>query len=199
MHSACRTWGSRVSPTGKPRVCYAACRGGDAGPQRAARATARILRERRPDQGARRAVPPAHARAVSRRGGRIVSRGGLLLIDEVARRARPDPRGSATAAGHPRDPRAAAADAVMNAIEVARRIGEAFDDDTIPYAIGGALALGVWGAPRATKDVDVTVFAPRTQIQRVFDSLERAGAMVSREQAERDVDRIGLFKGLLGR
>jgi len=86
----------------------------------------------------------------------------------------------------------------MNAIEAARRIGQCLDEDGIPYAIGGALALGVWGVPRATKDVDLSVFVTRDELPRVLDSLERAGVMLSREQAVRDVARIGLAKGRLG-
>jgi hypothetical protein len=87
----------------------------------------------------------------------------------------------------------------MNAIEAARRIGERLDEDGIPYGIGGALALGVWGAPRATKDVDLTVFVARDELPRVLDSLERAGVMLSREQAAIDVARIGLARGKLGK
>ncbi len=86
----------------------------------------------------------------------------------------------------------------MNAIEAARRIGECFDEDHIPYAIGGALALGVWGAPRATKDVDVSAFVRRDELGRVLDSLDRAGVIVARDQAARDVARIGLVQGRLG-
>lgn len=37
----------------------------------------------------------------------------------------------------------------MNAIEAATRIAQCFDDDGIAYGIGGALALGVWGATSA--------------------------------------------------
>jgi len=86
----------------------------------------------------------------------------------------------------------------MNAIDAARRIGECLDEEGIPYAIGGALALGVWGAPRATKDVDLSVFLPRAELDRVLDALERAGVLLSREQAMRGIDRIGLAKGRLG-
>src|SRR5262245_47834620 len=87
---------------------------------------------------------------------------------------------------------------MMNAIEAARRIGECLDEDGIPYAIGGALALGVWGAPRATKDVGLSVFVTRDELTRVLDSLERAGVMLSRDQAEKDIARIGLAKGRIG-
>jgi hypothetical protein len=87
----------------------------------------------------------------------------------------------------------------MNALEAAERVGACFEEDSIPYAVGGALALGVWGVPRSTKDVDVTAFVPVEQLSRVIDSLERAGVVVAREDAIRTVARIGLFKGRLGR
>lgn len=87
----------------------------------------------------------------------------------------------------------------MNAAEAATRIGSCLDEDGIPYGVGGALALGAWGAPRATKDVDVTVFVDETQLPRVLDSLERAGVMVDRTSAAKEVARIGLFRGRLGR
>ena len=86
----------------------------------------------------------------------------------------------------------------MNALDVARRLASCFDEDHIRYGIGGALALGIWGAPRATKDVDVTVFVPESELSRVIDTLERAGVMVDRLSAAKDVSRIGMFKGRLG-
>jgi hypothetical protein len=87
----------------------------------------------------------------------------------------------------------------MNAIEAARHIGRCFDEDGIPYAIGGALALGIWGVPRSTIDVDVTAFVRRDELDRVLDSLERVGVIVARGQAAKDVARIGLVRGQLGR
>jgi hypothetical protein len=90
------------------------------------------------------------------------------------------------------------ADDSLNAIAIARRIGECLDEDGIPYGIGGALALGVWGAPRATKDVDLSAFVPRSELPRVLDSLERAGVMLDRAAATSAVNRIGLCRGQLG-
>lgn len=87
----------------------------------------------------------------------------------------------------------------MTPAEAARRIGETFDEDRIPYAIGGALALGIWGAPRNTKDVDLSAFVPRDELARVIASLERAGVMVARADAVKEIDRIGLFVARLGR
>lgn len=87
----------------------------------------------------------------------------------------------------------------MTPAQAARRIGETLDEDSLPYAIGGALALGVWGAPRATNDVDLSVFVPRIELPRVLDSLDRAGVITSHEDVPKDVERIGMFVGRLGR
>lgn len=87
----------------------------------------------------------------------------------------------------------------LNALAVARRIAARLDEDGLPYGIGGALALGAWGAVRATKDVDMTIFIREAELPRAFDALERAGVMINRTDAVRDVARIGMFKGLSGR
>jgi hypothetical protein len=86
----------------------------------------------------------------------------------------------------------------MNAYDAAVRIGECFDEDRIPYAIGGALSLGAHGAARATDDVDISAFVQRDELARVFDSLQRAGVMIDEAGARREVERIGLFVGRLG-
>lgn len=41
-------------------------------------------------------------------------------------------------------------------------LANALEQRAVPYAIGGALACGVWGVPRATLDVDVNVFVDET-------------------------------------
>jgi hypothetical protein len=87
----------------------------------------------------------------------------------------------------------------MNAFDVARRLGLLLEADGIEYAIGGALALGVWGAPRGTKDVDLSVFVDERSIERVIDVFERAGVMLDRANVAKDIARTGLFRGLLGR
>ncbi len=58
---------------------------------------------------------------------------------------------------------------------------------------------GPLGAPRATKDVDITIFVPEAELPRAFDALERAGLMFDRSAATRDVARIGLFKARSGK
>jgi hypothetical protein len=83
--------------------------------------------------------------------------------------------------------------------EVAGRLADRLDEDNLPYAIGGALALGVWGVPRMTSDVDIAVFAAEDELDRVFEAVERAGAMVDRNEARRAVTRAGFFVAQLGR
>lgn len=87
----------------------------------------------------------------------------------------------------------------MNVADVARRIGQLLDADGIDYAIGGALALGVWGAPRGTKDVDLSVFATLDEYDRVADVFERAGVLFDRAGAQKDLERVGFFRGKLGK
>ncbi len=50
----------------------------------------------------------------------------------------------------------------------------------INYALSGALALAYWGVPRATKDVDVALYAGSDQADLVADAVEAIGAQVDR-------------------
>jgi len=83
--------------------------------------------------------------------------------------------------------------------ELVARLADRFDEDGLPYAIGGALALGAWGVPRTTSDVDVSVFTSEAALDGLLDSLERAGAMVERDQAHRSVARTGFFTAFFAR
>jgi hypothetical protein len=85
-----------------------------------------------------------------------------------------------------------------SAPEVARRLADGFEAAKIPHAIGGALALGVWGFPRATKDVDVDVFVEPAELEGVFDVLERAGCTVDREEARAQAIERGDFQAWAG-
>jgi len=87
----------------------------------------------------------------------------------------------------------------VNAFEVSRHIAERLDEDGLPYAIGGALALTAWALPRDTNDVDISVFASDAELPRLFDALERAGVMIDRDDATRSVSRIGMFTARRGR
>lgn len=86
---------------------------------------------------------------------------------------------------------------VWSADRAADELATRLEEDHLAYAFGGALALAAWGVPRATLDVDVSVFVEVRQLDRVLDSFERAGALVDREDARRQVDRIGMFMASL--
>lgn len=79
--------------------------------------------------------------------------------------------------------------------DVASHLCDRFDEDHLPYALGGALCLGAWGVPRTTSDVDVAVFVSEPDLPRAFDALERAGTIVDRDNARRTVARTGMFVG----
>jgi len=83
--------------------------------------------------------------------------------------------------------------------EVAARLADRLDEDGLPYALGGALALGAWGVPRTTSDVDASVFVSERELDRLLDSVERAGAVVERAEAHRSVARTGFFVAFFGR
>lgn len=87
----------------------------------------------------------------------------------------------------------------MNAPEVAAHLADRLVEASIEYGIGGALALGVWGAPRATADVDISLFVDLSEFDSVAESFERAGVIFDRRGAPRDIERIGMFHGRLGR
>lgn len=87
----------------------------------------------------------------------------------------------------------------MNAFELSEHIAKRLDEDELPYAIGGALALTAWALPRDTKDVDISIFAAEHELPRVIDALERAGVMLDRADAEKSVARVGMFTGRAGR
>jgi hypothetical protein len=63
----------------------------------------------------------------------------------------------------------------------------------IDYAIGGAIALGAHGVPRTTADADLTVFVASTDLDRLFDVLERSGCLFERARTLADVRRAAFF------
>jgi hypothetical protein len=80
---------------------------------------------------------------------------------------------------------------------LARRLADALEAAGIRYAIGGALALGVWGFPRATNDVDLDVFVAGEQIEMLLDVLERAGCELRRDEAVASARERGDFRARL--
>jgi hypothetical protein len=72
---------------------------------------------------------------------------------------------------------------VPTAPAVARRLADQLELDGVPYAVGGAIAYGLYAPPRATNDVDLNIFLEPEQIDPALDALERAGAELDRDAA----------------
>jgi predicted nucleotidyltransferase len=59
--------------------------------------------------------------------------------------------------------------------QLAAKLAKSLEERQIEYAIGGALALGYWISPRATLDVDLTLFLPHDQPSRCLQVLSEIG------------------------
>ena len=57
--------------------------------------------------------------------------------------------------------------------------------DPLPHAFGGALALAYYAEPRATADIDVNVFVPVDEFERVHTRLAPLGIAAATGQAQR--------------
>ena len=77
---------------------------------------------------------------------------------------------------------------------LARRLADVLEDAGVPHAIGGALALGVWGFPRATNDVDLDVFVGPHELEPVLTVLAQGGFDLDREAALVSARTRGDFK-----
>jgi hypothetical protein len=81
-----------------------------------------------------------------------------------------------------------------SAPELARRLADTLEAAEVPHAIGGALALGVWGFPRATNDVDLDIFVGPDQLKPVLEILLRGGFAVDVDAALESARTRGDFK-----
>lgn len=83
----------------------------------------------------------------------------------------------------------------FNAADIGLTIARTLEASGVPYALGGALAYGVWALPRATKDVDLNLFLSVQDLPRGFDALSTAGVVFDRGEALRAAAEDGLFIG----
>jgi hypothetical protein len=89
----------------------------------------------------------------------------------------------------------------QTAAEVARALADALDRHGIPYAIGGAIALGFYAVPRATVDVDINIFvSPTDQLSDTLAVLAEAGFAAHEEEPALRARAIGegQFRGSVG-
>jgi hypothetical protein len=87
---------------------------------------------------------------------------------------------------------------LVDAFQAGLQIAAALERHGIPYALGGALAYGQYGIPRATNDVDVNVFVGPDRFDDVFDALRSLGVVVDAPAARSAAEREGLMIFRLG-
>lgn len=81
------------------------------------------------------------------------------------------------------------------AAEAGRAIADALGAAGFSHALGGALALGVAGVPRGTKDVDVNVFVEVEEVPGVIETLSGLGIELDAEACLARARRDGMFVG----
>jgi hypothetical protein len=88
--------------------------------------------------------------------------------------------------------------APADAFEAAVRLADALEAAGIAYALGGALAYGQYGIPRATNDVDVNVFVRDDGLPAVAGALRSVGIDVTDDALRHDAAAEGLSVLRLG-
>jgi hypothetical protein len=85
-----------------------------------------------------------------------------------------------------------------DAFELGIALAQALERHGVDYALGGALAYGQYGIPRATIDVDVNVFVAPADLAPVFAALRELGIPLDEDAAGRAAEDEGLFVVRLG-
>ncbi len=73
-------------------------------------------------------------------------------------------------------------------------IEQTLESAQIPHAFGGANALAYYGTPRATADIDLNVFVPVSQADRVLDALRSIGVSIVAPEASVRIQRDGQIR-----
>jgi hypothetical protein len=71
----------------------------------------------------------------------------------------------------------------INASDLAGYVARQLESRSREYALGGAIALGFWGVPRGTVDVDLTLFLPPDQPSECIWLLQEIGCEMSTAKA----------------
>lgn len=83
----------------------------------------------------------------------------------------------------------------MDATEAAVHFAAALNEAHIPYAVGGAIAYGFFGATRGTHDVDLNIFVDGEQAQHSLDVLTQAGLQIDSQLALQSAKERGDARG----
>jgi len=74
------------------------------------------------------------------------------------------------------------------------RIVDALEASSLPYALGGAIALTYWSEPRGTVDIDINIFLPDSDAPAVFAVLTGLGVIVAPEADAEEVLKTGQIR-----
>lgn len=80
-----------------------------------------------------------------------------------------------------------------DALTLAVELGKVLEANGLPYAIGGALALGVHGVSRSTQDVDVNIFVEAERLETLLSVLQANGVQVDAAKARTEGVTEGVF------
>ncbi len=83
-------------------------------------------------------------------------------------------------------------------LEAALLLAAAFERAGISYAVGGALAYGLWSVPRATVDVDINLFVGDAQLSLVVDAMHTLGIVIGADRASLESEARGMFNARFG-
>ncbi len=86
-------------------------------------------------------------------------------------------------------------DAPNDVVDVARQLAAALEERGQSYALGGAIALGYWGMPRGTIDVDLTLFLSAERPGECIRLLQEIGCEVAATEAARMIGDHGFCRG----
>lgn len=81
-----------------------------------------------------------------------------------------------------------------NAAAVARQLAQELESRHQEYALGGAIALGYWGEPRGTVDVDLTVYLPADKPSGLLWLLQEIGCELSATEAVQSLREHGFCR-----
>jgi len=81
-----------------------------------------------------------------------------------------------------------------NAAIVARQLAAQLESRGQEYALGGAIALGYWGLPRGTVDVDLTIYLPPEQPSQCIRLLQDIGCKFSLAEAAESLREHGFCR-----
>jgi hypothetical protein len=82
----------------------------------------------------------------------------------------------------------------LSSIEVAKQLAERLESLGREYALGGAIALGYWGLPRGTVDVDITLFLPPEELAESVEVLRTIGCEFSTTSAMQSLGEHGFCR-----